>query len=236
MADNETRIEISGVIGNGSFSNISAIYRNGGQIYGDEVKQYHITAEIGNGSIVGSPIILDNGITNIAIVPADGYVYPSSVTVVNAEYQYNAMIGVITLMSPSDDVSITASCRRAYSISVTLVDASAADNNPTFIVAGETATLVFHFTEPYSCPTYAPSVVGASRSWTKNSDRQGTIVLSNPTRDVSFTIAGYMPTLSAPQVYLSSADVMSITEVANAERYGIYVDGVKVATVQPNNA
>lgn len=80
-----------------------------------------------------------------------------------------------------------------YSIIVTLTNATADASNPADILPNGTATLNFTFDgTSYVCPN-SVSVTGATGVWTKVSNTQGTMALSNPTGDVSFTVAGKVP-------------------------------------------
>ena len=119
----------------------------------------------------------------------------------------------------------------SYSITVTLTNATAASGNPSTIAQGGTATLVFTFDGTnYICPSTSPVVTGATGVWTKNSDSQGTMVLSNANGNVSFTVAGEqaLPQLDTP-TNLSVADTTaSFDEVENATSYEFYVDDVSI--------
>lgn len=118
-----------------------------------------------------------------------------------------------------------------YSITVTLTNATASQSNPSVIAEDGTATLVFTFDgTSYICPSTSPVVTGATGVWTKNSDVQGTMVLSNANGNVSFTVAGEqaLPQLDTPTNLSVTDNVASFDEVENAEKYEFFVDDVSI--------
>lgn len=156
---------------------------------------YTITPNVTNGTWSGATAIPQGQGTNVVakllITPDSGCTLPDTVNVANASHTYNSATGEVAVHTPTGNVSITAACKALYNITVTCTNATASSSNPTTIVTGGTATLVFTFDGTnYTCPTTAPVVTGATGAWTKDSDLQGTMVLSNPTGNVSFTVAG----------------------------------------------
>ena len=107
-------------------------------------------------------------------------------------------------------ITVDISLKR-YTITPTLTNCTAAAGNPTYIERTKSATLVYNFDGTnYVCPTTAPTVTGATvTSWTKNSNTQGTLVISNPTNNVTFTVAGEVP---APAGYPFVLDTSSHTQ------------------------
>ena len=78
-----------------------------------------------------------------------------------------------------------------YNITVTLSNATSSPDNATTIIEEGTVVLVYTFDGvSYECPTTSPVVTGATGSWVKNSATQGTMTLTNPTSNVSFTVSG----------------------------------------------
>lgn len=123
-----------------------------------------------------------------------------------------------------------------YSITVTLTNATASQSNPSVIAEDGTATLVFTFDGTnYICPSTSPVVTGATGVWTKNSDVQGTMVLSNATGNVSFTVAGEqaLPLLDTPTNLSVTDTTASFDEVENAEKYEFFVDDVSIGEYSP---
>jgi len=69
--------------------------------------------------------------------------------------------------------------------------ATAEASNPDMIWHGTSVVLKYWFDGVnYICPTTAPTVTGATGSWTKISDLYGELTISSPTGSVVFTISG----------------------------------------------
>ena len=79
-----------------------------------------------------------------------------------------------------------------YPINVSVSNATASANNPLHAAAYGNTTLVYTFDgEDYVCPTQITAPTGVqSYTWTKNSDTQGTLVLTNAYEHVEFEIIG----------------------------------------------
>ncbi|MBO7735557.1 MAG: leucine-rich repeat protein [Methanobrevibacter sp.] len=79
----------------------------------------------------------------------------------------------------------------SYIIHPVLSNATPSSSNPTSITKGETKTLVFTFDGVNNiCPSDGPTnFIGADYTWTKNSDTQGTLIISNPILNVSFELS-----------------------------------------------
>lgn len=73
-----------------------------------------------------------------------------------------------------------------YSINPTLTNVTAASGNATTIATGETKVLTYTANSGYTLPD-SVTVTGATGVWNKDA---GTLTLSNPTANVTFTIAG----------------------------------------------
>ena len=71
---------------------------------------FTITSSITNGSATGSQTIVAGGTATVTISANTGYVLPSSVTVTGATNSYDSSTGVISLSSPTGNVSIEAIC------------------------------------------------------------------------------------------------------------------------------
>ncbi len=197
---------------------------------------YAVTGSATKGSITlyDSFIFSDEEAFTGTVVPSSGCVLPTSISVTNATLvNYSSSTGIFSIENPTGAVTITAVCLQTYSITPTLVNATAAPGNATVIHDNETVTLTYAFDGTnYVCPATGPTVTGATGSWTKVSDTQGTLQLSNPTGAVSFTISGEeaLPQLDTP-TNLSVADTTaSFDEVENAESYEFYVDDVSIGT------
>ena len=73
---------------------------------------YSITATVTNGTSSGDSTIAGNGTASVTISPSSGYDLPSSVTVSGASYTYDSTTGVVSLSSPSGNVTISGTCEQ----------------------------------------------------------------------------------------------------------------------------
>lgn len=99
----------------------------------------------------------------------------------------------------SSAVSYVSSVR--YSITPTLTNVTAASDNATTIAVGETKVLAYTANSGYTLPD-SVTVTGATRVWNKDA---GTLTLSNPTDNVTFTIAGVEATSSGYQLVVTES-------------------------------
>ena len=91
------------------------------------------------------------------------------------------------MSNPTGAVSITvAGVAKSYTITPTLTNVTAASENATTIATGETKVLTYTAASGYTLPD-SVTVTGATGVWNKDA---GTLTLSNPTANVTFTIAG----------------------------------------------
>ena len=129
-----------------------------------------------------------------------GYNLPDNVTVTGAEYTWTKSSGTLVLSNPTGNVSITvAGVAISRTITPTLTNVTAASGNATTIATGETKTLTYTAASGYTLPDTV-TVTGATGVWNKDA---GTLTLSNPTGDVTFTIAGVEATPSGYNVTIS---------------------------------
>lgn len=96
---------------------------------------------------------------------------------------------------------------KPYTISTTLTGCSASASNPTNIFAGGTATLIFTANTDYVLPDTI-TVTGAAYNWTQST---GTLVISNPTSDVSVTITAVQE-LTTKRYLLSDVGMFALTQ------------------------
>lgn len=75
-----------------------------------KTRTYSITVNVTNGTYVGAEEITTGETAQISITPSDGYINPETITVVGADYTWDAYSGVIELSNPTDDVVITVVC------------------------------------------------------------------------------------------------------------------------------
>ena len=97
----------------------------------------------------------------------------------NAE-SYDVYADDTVLLGNTTGVSIS------YTITPTLTNVTAASGNATTIATGETKVLTYTVASGYTLPD-SVTVTGATGVWNKDT---GTLTLSNPTANVTFTIAG----------------------------------------------
>ena len=108
-----------------------------------------------------------------------------------------------------------------HTITATLTNVTAASGNATTIAVGETKVLTYTAADGYALPDTV-TVTGATGVWNKDA---GTLTLSNPTGNVTFTIAGIeaAPTL---QYYGTGTDLsqgrgeLAATTVGNYALFG----------------
>lgn len=87
----------------------------------------------------------------------------------------------------------------SYTITPTLTNVTAASGNATTIATGETKVLTYTAASGYTLPD-SVTVTGATGVWNKGA---GTLTLSNPTANVTFTIAGVEATSSGYQLIVT---------------------------------
>ena len=88
-----------------------------------------------------------------------------------------------TKVDSARSAAVTVVCR---GINLTLTGVTGASSNPTKMFEGTTATLTFTANDGYTLPD-SVSITGATVSWNKDT---GTLTLSNPTNNITGTIAG----------------------------------------------
>lgn len=116
-----------------------------------------------------------------------GYNLPDNVTVTGAEFTWTKSSGTLVLSNPTGAVSVTvAGVAISRTITPTLTNVTAASGNATTIATGETKVLTYTANSGYNLPDTV-TVTGATGVWNKDA---GTLTLSNPTANVTFTIAG----------------------------------------------
>lgn len=142
----------------------------------------NVTAASGNATTIAT------GETKVLTYTANsGYNLPDTVSVTGATGVWNKANGTLTLSNPTGNVTFTiAGVAKSYTITPTLTNVTGASGNATSIAVGETKTLTFTAADGYALPDTV-TVTGATGTWTKSS---GTLVISNPTANVTFTIAG----------------------------------------------
>lgn len=156
-------------------------------------KTFNITYSLTNvNSASGNPTTIASNASavKITLVKPTGYNLPNEVAItgVDAEnWSYDGTTGIITISRPTANVTISAVGQAiVYTITTTTENATADPSNPTTITYGTTATLQFTFPTDHTAPDDV-TVTGATKQWTKST---GTLVLSNPTANVTVQVAG----------------------------------------------
>lgn len=125
--------------------------------------------------------------STLTFTASTGYNLPDNVTVTGAEFTWTKSSGTLVLSNPTGNVSITvAGVAISRTITATLTNVTAASGNATTIATGETKVLTYTAASGYTLPD-SVTVTGATGVWNKDA---GTLTLSNPTTNVTFTIAG----------------------------------------------
>ena len=150
---------------------------------------YNITTNLTNITAnTSNPTTVSTVASSTLIFAANtGYNLPDNVTVTGAEFTWTKSSGTLVLSNPTGNVSVTiAGVAISRTITATLTNVTAASGNATTIATGETKTLTYTAADGYVLPDTV-TVTGATGVWDKDS---GTLTLSNPTANVTFTIAG----------------------------------------------
>lgn len=126
------------------------------------------------------------GQTTITFTKQTGYNWPSTVQVTGATLvSWNAGTLVVE-KATVNTVTITVTCTKiTYALTETLSNVTKTGTHPTTIEYGGTLTLKYAADANYALPD-SVTVAGATSNWTKST---GTLVVSNPTGDVTITIA-----------------------------------------------
>ena len=125
--------------------------------------------------------------STLTFTASTGYNLPDNVTVTGAEFTWTKSSGTLVLSNPTGAVSVTVSgVAISRTITATLTNVTAASGNATTIATGETKVLTYTANSGYNLPDTV-TVTGATGVWNKDA---GTLMLSNPTANVTFTIAG----------------------------------------------
>ena len=189
---------------------------------------YTISTSVSNGTFTGDTSVRYGLDASVTITPNSGYGLPSTVSISGSvgSYNYNSTTGVILLTNVTGNVSITGACIRAYAVIVNITNGTYSGDS--YIVDSGTASVTVVPNTWYDLPS-SITVSGASYSYNNST---GVISLSSPTSDVSITVVCTQQQLSAPTIS-RNGDILSITDVPNAESYDIYDGNTVVANVVP---
>lgn len=176
--------------------------------------------------------------STLTFTASTGYNLPDNVTVTGAEFTWTKSSGTLVLSNPTGAVSVTvAGVAISRTITPTLTNVTAASGNATTIATGETKVLTYMANSGYTLPD-SVTVTGATGVWNKDA---GTLTLSNPTANVTFTIAGVGATSSGYQLIVTQSGngsgkaYIKYKDGTSAEvEYGTYQNVVTVTDVDYN--
>ena len=191
-----TTLDLTTVITTSGVYNISVIATGTGYTDSDSSNiveynytVYNITTNLTNITAnTSNPTTVSTIASSTLIFTANtGYNLPDNVTVTGAEFTWTKSSGTLVLSNPTGNVSVTiAGVAISRTITATLTNVTAASGNATTIATGETKTLTYTAADGYALPDTV-TVTGATGIWNKDT---GTLTLSNPTANVTFTITG----------------------------------------------
>lgn len=141
---------------------------------------FSITCDVEHGTYTGPATIEQGGTATLIIAPTSPYVLPSAITVVGADYTYSDTTGEIVLSNPTGNVSVSVVCAVAYNLTVSVTNGSA-DITTGYVAQGGSRTITLSANENCTLPS---SVTVSNASYTYD-NATGTIVVSNPTGDVT---------------------------------------------------
>lgn len=163
-----------------------------------QVVTYSITGNITNGTKTGATSIIEGRTASITIIPNNGYILPSNITVTNATHTYDDTTGVVNLSEPTGDVTVSATCVEVPSYSITTNVTNGSYSGASVIYEESSAQVVITPNQNYKLPD-SVTVVGASQLYSSST---GIITLSNPTGNV--TISATCPAI---QTYLITNNI-----------------------------
>ena len=192
----DTTLDLTTVITTNGTYNISAIALGIGYTDSDRsnVVEYNYAVYNITTNLTGVTANASNPTTvstlassTLTFTASTGYNLPDNVTVTGAEFTWTKSSGTLVLSNPTGAVSVTvAGVAISRTITPTLTNVTAASGNATTIATGETKVLTYTAADGYTLPDTV-TVTGATGVWNKDA---GTLTLSNPTANVTFTIAG----------------------------------------------
>ena len=155
--------------------------------------------------------------STLTFTASTGYNLPDNVTVTGAEFTWTKSSGTLVLSNPTGNVSATvAGVAISRTITPTLTNVTAASGNATTIATGETKVLTYTAASGYTLPD-SVTVTGATGVWNKDA---GTLTLSNPTGNVTFTIAGVEVAAAAYNVKVIGSQWNSTTNIYDGQSTG----------------
>ena len=144
---------------------------------------YTVTTNLTNLTSDNDGTINAGGTKTITLTADAGFELPGTITVTGATYTYNNTTGVISLVSPTGNVTIGATGTLSnYTITMSLTDLTS-DYDGTTMTINDTKTITLTADAGFDLPS-SISVSGASYTYDSTT---GEIVLSNPTGNITIT-------------------------------------------------
>ncbi len=151
------------------------------------LQSYSITKTITNGSASGDTSITENGNASVTITPNTGYKLPSDVTVTGATKSFNSTTGVVSLSSPTGNVTVSATMDAAtqYLIDYNLTRLTASPSPTTMYENQEVSiTLSVSDSTKYALPSTISVTNSANYGYNSSS---GVITLHGSQGNVTIT-------------------------------------------------
>lgn len=115
---------------------------------------------------------------------------------------------------------------KVYSITPTLTGLTASTSNVSAVAQSISSVTLEYSTETgYITPSTAPTVTNATVEYNRVSDSQCTLVLTNITGNITFTLTAIKRLDTPTNVTVSDAYVVEFDKVENATNYDVLVDG-----------
>lgn len=189
-------------------NNSNAIEYNYG-VYNITTNLTNVTANASNPTTVSTVAS-----STLTFTASTGYNLPDNVTVTGAEFTWTKSSGTLVLSNPTGNVSVTVvGVAISRTITATLTNVTAASGNATTIATGETKVLTYTANSGYTLPD-SVTVTGATGVWNKDA---GTLTLSNPTANVTFTIAGVEEAAAAYNVKVIGSQWNNKTKIYDGQ-------------------
>lgn len=181
------------------------------------IKNYNVFYNMEHCTISPSDnVIQSNQSRDYVITPADGYTLNldnlsvTGAVVTNKKLNTNGTLS-FTISQVSSSVTISCVAEQVtYNIIYDLTNVTADGDNPTFVTAGDSGT-VFTFTADsgYTLPDTI-TVTNCEYVYNKSA---GTVTISNPTGDITFTIVGVAVSSGVNGYYLNAGNYTFTTDL-----------------------
>ncbi|MBO7732415.1 MAG: hypothetical protein J6S67_07675 [Methanobrevibacter sp.] len=178
----------------------------------------------------------------------ENYDLPDTITTANVSGNWDRSTGTLTLSQASGSMTLRVIGETAYMITTSVDGMIASSSNPDRVRTGHTVQLYFTAASGYITPAsvtspssygayWAPTTAAETIRWTKTSDSEGYLTITNPSSNISVTMHGYA-------LYTVTNNVSNVTprssnplQVAAHTTYDLWYDCDNEAHdyVMPNN-